>query len=42
MSKRTVVAVVVVLVASIGGYAAFLAKKPPGDPHGPVFGARVQ
>jgi hypothetical protein len=37
MSKRIVIAVVVVLVASIGGYAAFLEQKPPGDPHGPVW-----
>jgi hypothetical protein len=37
MSKRIVTAVIVLLVASIGGYAAFLAKKPPENPHGPVW-----
>jgi hypothetical protein len=37
MSKRIVTAVVVVLVASIGSYAAFLAKKPPDDTHRPVW-----
>jgi hypothetical protein len=37
MSKRIVTAVIVLLVASIGGYAAFLAKKPPEDTHRPVW-----
>jgi hypothetical protein len=33
MSKRTVTVAVVALVAGIGGYAAFLAAKPPANTH---------
>jgi len=33
MSKRIVTVAAVVLVAGIGGYAAFLAAKPPADTH---------
>jgi hypothetical protein len=33
MSKRTVTVAAVALVAGIGGYAAFLAAKPPADTH---------
>jgi hypothetical protein len=37
MSKRIVTAVVVVLVAAIGGFAAFLPAKAPEDTHRPVW-----